>query len=193
MKLIKKLPPKYINGRCVSFGLFWCDSCKSEVERPLGNGLKCESCGCLKIKHKEIHNRLYKIWWGMKQRVLNPNHTFYKNYGGRGIMICPEWTDKLNGFINFRDWALSNGYAENLQINRIENDGNYESNNCNWVVRTENQRNRRKNVIKSLQIANEIRELDKIGKYTRKELSEKYAASQSIISYIINNKIWKNK
>lgn len=93
MELVRNLPTRLSkSGRRQSWAIFKCPDiyCGKEVERLLGNGLKCKSCGCLKIKHEEIHTRLYKIWWGIKQRILNPNHTAYKNYGGRGITICPE-------------------------------------------------------------------------------------------------------
>src|SRR3990172_12129500 len=121
-------------------------------------------------KHGGSYTKLYYVWSNMKQRILNPKDKGYKNYGGRGITICPEWT---NDYIVFRDWTLSNGYAEGLQINRINNDGNYEPSNCNWITNKENQRNRRDTII-NLQIANEIRELEKTGKYLQKELAEKY-------------------
>ena len=124
----------------------------------------------------------------MKQRILNPNHKDYKNYGGRGITVCNEWL----AFIPFRDWALNNGYAEGLQINRIWNNGNYEPFNCNFVPGEENARNKRNNVIKSMKIANEIRDLYKTGNYTQKELAEKYGVSFATISGIILNKNWKN-
>lgn len=90
------------------------------------------SCGCISGNHKHggRNLRLYSIWTNMKSRVNNPNASRYANYGGRGISICDEW---LNSFENFRDWALSNGYADNLSIDRRDNDGNYEPSNCRWV------------------------------------------------------------
>ena len=136
-------------------------------------------------KHGESYARLHNIWGLMKQRILNPNSKNYKYYGGRGITICPEWT---NDYIVFRDWALTNGYKEGLQIHR-ENDGNYEPDSCKWVTRTENLRHTRK--IITMEIANEIRDLVKTGKYKQKELAEKFNINFRIISSIINNKQWK--
>ena len=144
-------------------------------------------------KHGDSHTKLYAVWEDMKQRVLNPNNKRYEDYGGRGITICDEWADKDTGYINFRDWALSNGYNETLQINRIWNDGNYEPSNCNFVPSEENMRNRRGQKIKNIEMSNEIRALYATGNYTQKELAIKYNTSQVAISQIINNKIWRNK
>ena len=140
----------------------------------------------INIKHNESKTRLYRIWKSMKSRCLNTNRKKYQNYGGRGITICPEWTES---YIVFRDWALNNDYSEELQINRIENDGNYEPNNCNWVTIKENTRNTSHCKI-TLKIANEIRELYKTDLYTYKELSKKYNVSFSLIEKIIRLKIW---
>jgi hypothetical protein len=86
-----------------------------------------------------MNKRLYIIWRDMKRRCLEKNHASYKNYGGRGIKICEEWYD----FIAFRKWALSNGYQDNLEIDRINNDGDYTSENCRWVTDYDQIRNRR--------------------------------------------------
>ena len=86
-------------------------------------------------------NRIRGIWQGMKERCLNSKCRSYKNYGERGISICNEWLD----FENFYEWALSSGYEDTLQIDRIDNDGNYEPNNCRWVTPKENARNKRTN------------------------------------------------
>src|SRR3972149_9937333 len=125
-------------------------------------------------KHGGNGTKLYTVWKAMKQRILNPKNKDYKDYGGRGITLCPEWA---NDYITFRNWALNNGYAEGLQINRIWNDGNYEPNNCNWITILENNRNQTKTKL-SLMKANEIRELYKTGNCTQQELAEKYNVPQ---------------
>lgn len=107
------------------------------------------SCGCLKfVGYNWIHEgsctRIYNIWQSMKQRCQNKNAQAYKNYGGRGITVCPEWLGE-SGFENFRDWSFSNGYADNLTIDRINNDGNYEPSNCRWVDMKTQSNNRRGN------------------------------------------------
>lgn len=97
-------------------------------------------------KHGEKYTRLYKVWRGMKERCLYSWHSQWKNYGGRGIKVCPEWS---NSYIAFRDWAMSHGYDPNAKkgectIDRIDVNGDYEPTNCRWVsakVQCNNKRN----------------------------------------------------
>lgn len=109
----------------------------------MNNSIK--SCGCL---HKEIMSthgkhdtRLYRIWVAMKQRCNNPNNESYKYYGERGIKVCDEWR---KDFMVFYNWAMNNGYNDNLTIDRINVDGNYEPANCRWITYQEQARNTRK-------------------------------------------------
>jgi len=190
MKLLRKLGTQLDkNGKKQSWAIFKCPKCLQEVVRLLGSGDRQKSCGCyINVKHKGSYTRLYNTWAMMKQRCLNPNVKQFKNYGGRGIIICPEWT---NDYIAFRDWSLSNGYKEGLQINRINNDDNYEPSNCNFVTHKENARHRRGQKT-DMEKANEIRALYKTGNYVQKQLAEKYNVNRITISKIINNKTWKN-
>lgn len=80
----------------------------------------------------------------MKLRCYNLNQVGYKNYGARGIKICDEWLDKDNGFINFYNWATNNGYRDDLSIDRIDNNGDYEPNNCRWST-SKSQSNHKRN------------------------------------------------
>lgn len=94
------------------------------------------------VKHGMYKTRLYGIWCHIKSRCLNPTNDSYFNYGGRGITVCDEWK---NDFIAFYKWAISNGYSDNLSIDRIDKDGNYEPSNCRWADADTQIRNTRRN------------------------------------------------
>lgn len=102
------------------------------------------SCGCKKglIKHNKWDTRLYHIYNNMKQRCNNPKNVWYKNYGARGIKICDSWQ---NDFMSFYNWSINNGYSDELSIDRIDVNGNYEPNNCRWVTKLVQQNNMRRN------------------------------------------------
>ena len=93
--------------------------------------------------HGQSRTRLYTIWCDMKQRCLNKNQKVFKHYGERKISICDEWK---NNFNSFYDWAIRNGYADNLTIDRIDVDGNYKPSNCRWATTQQQRRNTRSNV-----------------------------------------------
>lgn len=88
------------------------------------------------------YDRLYKIHQGMKARCYKANNENYKNYGGRGISICDEWR---KNYKVFKEWAINNGYRDDLTIDRIDVNGNYEPSNCRWITIREQQRNKRTN------------------------------------------------
>lgn len=75
----------------------------------------------------------------MRQRCFNPAASNYSWYGGRGISVHPDWED----YLLFRDWALSNGYAGDLELDRIDNDSDYEPSNCQWISKSDNVRKAR--------------------------------------------------
>lgn len=129
---------------------FWqclceCGNKKNVRTQDLRSG-KVKSCGCLRkqlLTTHGLHNtRIYKIWNTIKGRCYNLKNTNYKYYGERGIKMCDSW--KTN-FISFYNWAISNGYRDNLTIDRINNNGNYEPSNCRWVTKEVQSWNTRQN------------------------------------------------
>lgn len=103
-----------------------------------------KSCGCMHFKacltHGKTETRLYHIWCTMKNRCKNPSSPKWYRYGGRGIKVCEEW----QRFEPFYKWAIEHGYSDELSIDRINNDGNYEPNNCRWATAKEQANNKSK-------------------------------------------------
>lgn len=99
------------------------------------------NCGCNKLRGKS-YERLYGIRYKMIDRCTNPNNINYERYGGRGIQVCSEWLDKVDGYKVFKSWAEITGYSDNLELDRIDNNGNYTPDNCHWVSHKENMNNR---------------------------------------------------
>ena len=96
------------------------------------------------IKRTERLSRIYSM---MKQRCYNSKMPNFKYYGARGIAVCDEWR---NDSQSFYEWAILNGYKEELTLDRIDNNGNYEPSNCRWVDMKKQTRNNSRNHIVKL-------------------------------------------
>lgn len=147
-ELIKNLGYQYAtetSKRQEIFGIFICRyrGCKNEFRAMINNVKrgKVKSCGCRRrIRSSEVHRmhglgrtRLYGEWHNMKRRCYDTKTSFYHLYGGNGVTVCDEWR---NDFMAFRLWALNNGYADNLTLNRIKGNKSYSPSTCNWVDRS---------------------------------------------------------
>ena len=129
------------------------------------------------MKHNLSRSRINKIYLAMKNRCYCKTSDRYSYYGGRGIKICDEW---LADFMNFYNWAMANGYREDLTIDRINVNGNYEPNNCRWIKQIEQNRNKRNNIlykgkclaewIRALKITNQRLFYSKVKKYGAEQI-----------------------
>jgi len=131
------------------YGLYKC-LCGNEFRTQTSTVVKglSSSCGCHRKElayingttHGKSKTRIYQTWVNMKQRCNNIKSKDFYEYGGRGVTICDEWR---NDFKAFYDWAMANGYAANLEIDRRDNNGNYEPLNCRFVNEATQARHKR--------------------------------------------------
>lgn len=151
-----------------------------------------KSCGCLQKEwtlkknttHGLTHTPLYEVWCGIKKRCYDKNCKAYKDYGGRGIIVCEEW---INNYKLFYDWGISHGWKKGLEIDRENNNSNYEPSNCRFVTKKVNMRNTRQSKL-SIIMAAEIRKIYSTTKTTHQKLSKLYNVSPFTIGFVLRNK-----
>ena len=167
--------------RCI----YECKVCLKHSESAPYDLRKMASCFC----NRDIPGvslRLRNILKDMKKRCYNTNSIAYHRYAGRGITICDEWLDETNIFYA---WALSNGYRDDLTVDRIDNSKGYSPLNCRFASYDEQMQNSRKATLTAKEVL-EIRAIYPGLSYAK--LAEKYGVNKSTIAYIINRKSWKN-
>ena len=147
------------------------------------------SCGCFRRERLKTHglrkHPLYTVWINIKGRCLNINDKAYKYYGGRGIKVCNEWRENFQKFYN---WAIANGYQKHLTIERIDNNGNYTSENCTFATMVDQSHNTRTTKL-DWEKVNKIREMK--GTMFQREIADIYEVRQQTICSILKNKAWK--
>lgn len=147
LTVVRRAPENNINGSAMWVCRCECGNTKTVCGSVLRGG-KTISCGCYnrdkQISHGGSHTRLYQIWINMRRRCTGEKEKDYPRYGGRGITICPEW---LESFEAFQDWAMDNGYRDDLTLERNDNSGPYCPDNCRWATYEDQANNRRGNVI----------------------------------------------
>lgn len=189
-KIIKDLG--YDRNAYCRIALVECKVCKKEYKINPWSLIYRNHCECTKrgkriSKFTNSHKRLLLTFYRMKARCHNERNTDYYNYGKRGIKVCDEWLADPDIFC---EWALKNGYQDNLSIDRIDNNKGYSPDNCRWSTSTQQSRNR-KGVKLSMEIAKKIRsDYESNPNQTYKEISKNYNVSYHNISLIIRNKIW---
>jgi hypothetical protein len=119
----------------------------------------------------------------MRMRCTNSNIPSWKDYGARGVSVCSEWDQ---AYEPFRDWALANGYADHLTIDRINNDGNYEPGNCRWATRKTQRYNSKGPAKLTVEQVRAIRADPRM----HKDIAPDYGVSRPAVTLIKTRKTW---
>ena len=184
------------------FGEFECKQCNQPFIRKVSKVQYQKAFICDKCKAINSYNnisRISRIWQNMKSRTLKnmqEDNYYWNSYGSKGIQLCDEWRN----FKTFEEWSLNNGYNDTLSIDRIDNDGNYEPNNCRFVTRTIQQRNTRRIRKNNTSGYRGVRKSSSKKKWTSRIVIDKkeiylgtfdypWTAALAYDSYVINNRL----
>ena len=198
--------PEYINGfrtiKCLGYdkekmvrrAIVECKVCLKEYEVDPNKLQYRKHCGCLvhgavATKYEKSHPRLTAIFRHMMARCYNKNNSDYYNYGARGIIVCEEWKNDRNKFC---EWALLNGYMDDLSIDRIDSSKGYSPDNCRWTnaeVQARNTRRVKMTLDGAIDIRNKYKKIP--FRSTILALAKEYSVSDATVYLIIQNKIWK--
>jgi hypothetical protein len=165
-----------------------CGNTKAVTQNHLTKG-STKSCGCLKkeqkpgLTHGMKYTPIYAVWQGIKSRCYKPSHRSYQRYGGKGISVCDRW---LYSFENFYQ-DMGEGYKKGLDIDRINNKGNYEPGNCRWSTRAENCRNRSSTRLSAEDIGL-IKSIYVAGTPKLALIANEFGVSKTTIHEVANNK-----
>jgi hypothetical protein len=168
---------------CLDCGHLYLAS-RNTMRRSFSTG-KCRSCS--QKTHGMTHDPRFKVWTTMRDRCENPAATSFNNYGGRGVSVCKEW----KAFEGFMKWEKFNEYLPGLQLDRIDNDGDYEPRNCRWVTCRENTQNTRRNKLDAEKVR-DIRLLYDSGEFTQQQIANRFGVNRMTVLSVVRGKTWGN-
>ena len=128
----------------------------------------------------------YKTWKRMKSRCYNKNYRLYHRYGGRGIIVCDRWRNSFMAFYS----DIGKRPFPKAQIDRIDNDGNYEPDNCRWATAAQNNQNKSNNKL-TIEIVKNLRALYALGDISYTEISNLFGMDRSTIRDVVKLRTWK--
>jgi hypothetical protein len=160
-----------------------CGKTKTIRSRDFHND-KNTSCICQLVKHGLSESRIYSIYHNMKDRCYNPNCQAYRLYGEKGVRLDNDWLGE-GGFANFYKWSIDNGYNNDLTIDRINSEGNYEPSNCQWITLGENTARANKTYQHRRANAGTYFAYDPSGNYFEFDNASEFARKQSLNANMI--------
>jgi len=172
--------------------LYLCPKCGSEKLAAKADGQNhplCHSCANRqnRITHNMADSKIYIKWQAMKRRCLHSKSSDFKHYGGRGIELCQQW----HTFEGFMKWEKFPDWKPGLEIDRIDNNGNYEPSNCRWVSRAENTQNTRRNVL-NREMARLIKRLHESGEMSYSAIAKTLSVSKEVVAAVVSERSWRN-